>query len=176
MAKSLLCTGQSAMKWEKTASAATSATSLSLRNSAPQTSDQSTAISSESSQSTKLRSKNKYPGLFVTLLRSPRELVFTVPAGPSDHVDFTKVQNPDWLAPRGGINMKQQVSNLLIAGLGVSLLSATAAYPQALNPPYLAEMPVPARVIAEIKGKDAEDTGERQMGALIALIQIMDEM
>jgi len=72
--------------------------------------------------------------------------------------------------------MKQQVSNLLIAGLGVSLLSATAAYPQALNPPYLAEMPVPARVIAEIKGKDAEDTGERQMGALIALIQIMDEM
>src|SRR5437588_5557080 len=49
-------------------------------------------------------------------------------------------------------------------------------YAQALNPSYLAEMPPPPRVIAEIKGKDAEDTGERRMGAFQALIQIMDEM
>ena len=49
-------------------------------------------------------------------------------------------------------------------------------YAQALNPSYLAEMPPPARVIAEVKGKDAEDTGERQMGAFMVLIQMMDDM
>ena len=37
-------------------------------------------------------------------------------------------------------------------------------------------MPAPDRVMAEIKGKDTEDTGERQMGALMALVQMMDEM
>jgi hypothetical protein len=37
-------------------------------------------------------------------------------------------------------------------------------------------MPSVARVLAEIKGKDAEDTGERQMGAFVNLIDLMDEM
>lgn len=44
------------------------------------------------------------------------------------------------------------------------------------NPAYLSEMPAPARVLAEIKGKDEEDTGERQMGAYRALVQIIDDM
>lgn len=44
------------------------------------------------------------------------------------------------------------------------------------NPAYLSEMPEPARILAEIKGKDAEDTGERQMGAFRALVQIIDDM
>jgi hypothetical protein len=44
------------------------------------------------------------------------------------------------------------------------------------NPPYLSEMPAPARVFSEIKGKDSEDTGERQMGAFQALIKMMDDM
>jgi hypothetical protein len=44
------------------------------------------------------------------------------------------------------------------------------------NPPYLSEMPALARILAEIKGKDAEDTGERQMGAYRALVQIIDDM
>jgi len=46
----------------------------------------------------------------------------------------------------------------------------------AMNPAYLSEMPAPARIHAEIKGKDAEDTGERQMGAFRALVQIIDDM
>jgi hypothetical protein len=33
-------------------------------------------------------------------------------------------------------------------------------------------MPAPARIISEIKGKDTEDTIERQMGAFQALIKI----
>ena len=56
------------------------------------------------------------------------------------------------------------------------LSNSTSVHPQALNPPYLAEMPAPARVVAEIKGKDAEDTGERQMGAFVTLVQIIDDM
>ena len=46
----------------------------------------------------------------------------------------------------------------------------------ATNPPYLSEMPAPARILAEIKGKDAEDTGERQMGAFRNLVDIIDDM
>src|SRR5262249_30579563 len=44
------------------------------------------------------------------------------------------------------------------------------------NPPYLSEMPATARILSEIKGKDAEDSGERQMGAFQALIKMMDDM
>ena len=47
---------------------------------------------------------------------------------------------------------------------------------QALNPAYLGEMPVPARITSEIKGKDAEDTIERQMGAFQALMKMVDDM
>ena len=72
--------------------------------------------------------------------------------------------------------MKQRFRDPFIAALVVSLLGSPAVYAQPLNPSYIAEMPPPARVIAEINGKDAEDTGERQMGAFMALIQIMDEM
>ena len=56
------------------------------------------------------------------------------------------------------------------------LSGSTSVHPQALNPPYLSEMPVPARVVAEIQGKDAEDTGERQMGAFVTLVQTIDDM
>ena len=59
--------------------------------------------------------------------------------------------------------MKQRFRNPFIGALVVSVLGSRAVYAQALNPSYLAEMPPPARVIAEVKGKDAEDTGERQM-------------
>src|ERR1700682_874696 len=72
--------------------------------------------------------------------------------------------------------MKQRFTDSLIAALVVSMLGSRPVYAQALDPSYLAGMPPPARVIAEIKGKDAEDTGERQMGAFMALIQIMDDM
>ncbi len=51
---------------------------------------------------------------------------------------------------------------------------ATAAQPP--NPAYLAQMPPPARIVAEIKGKDPEDTIERQMGAYQALLKIVDDM
>jgi len=37
-------------------------------------------------------------------------------------------------------------------------------------------MPAPERILAEIKGKDAEDTIERQMGALKHLMEIIDNM
>ena len=72
--------------------------------------------------------------------------------------------------------MKQRFRVSLIALLAVSFLGSCAVCGQALRPSYLTEMPPPARVIAEIKGRDAEDTGQRQMGAFMALIQIMDDM
>jgi hypothetical protein len=74
--------------------------------------------------------------------------------------------------------------SILLAG---SLLYSTAAgtivsspsslsLPQTLNPAYLSDMPAPARIINEIKGKDAEDTIERQMGAFMALNKMIDDM
>ena len=71
--------------------------------------------------------------------------------------------------------MKGHLRDLLIAGLILPIFS-TALYPQALNPTYLSLMPAPARVLAEIKGKDAEDTMERQMGAFQTLVDIIDDM
>jgi len=54
--------------------------------------------------------------------------------------------------------------------------SQSAKGVQATNPPYLSEMPAPARIRTEIKGKDAENTGERQMGAFQALVKMIDDM
>jgi len=47
---------------------------------------------------------------------------------------------------------------------------------QRLDQPYLSDMPAPARVLTDIKGKDQEDTVERQMGAFIILIKIIDDL
>jgi len=58
----------------------------------------------------------------------------------------------------------------------VVLFAPIVIHAQTLNPSYLSEMPAPARVLAEIKGKNAEDTGERQMGAFMGLIKVMDDM
>src|SRR5579859_3370406 len=71
--------------------------------------------------------------------------------------------------------MKPYVPDLLIAVFVLSGFS-TPLYGQALNPAYLSQMPAPARVLAEIRGKDAEDTIERQMGAFQALVDIIDDM
>jgi hypothetical protein len=70
---------------------------------------------------------------------------------------------------------------LAITGsLVVSALTPAFASPprlaQTLNPAYLSEMPAPARIIKDIKGKDAEDTIERQMGAFMALNKMIDDM
>ena len=64
----------------------------------------------------------------------------------------------------------------LAALLLVVLIGPIVIHAQTLKPSYLSEMPAPARILAEIKGKDAEDTGERQMGAFMVLIKMMDDM
>ncbi|MEP6602218.1 MAG: hypothetical protein ABJB49_10490 [Nitrospirota bacterium] len=65
---------------------------------------------------------------------------------------------------------------LTVIPLAVSVLSSITVNGQTLKPSYLSEMPAPARIISEIKGKDAEDTIERQMGAFQALIKMIDDM
>ncbi|HEV2690420.1 MAG TPA: hypothetical protein VGV35_17810 [Bryobacteraceae bacterium] len=72
--------------------------------------------------------------------------------------------------------MKRRIQGLALAASGVIFLCPIAGRSQTLNPTYLSEMPAPARILGEIKGKDAEDTGERQMGAFMALKQIMYDM
>jgi hypothetical protein len=64
----------------------------------------------------------------------------------------------------------------LAALMLVALLGPIVLHAQTLNPAYLSEMPAPARILAEIKGKNAEDTGERQMGAFMGLIKLMNDM
>src|SRR5438552_18778093 len=71
--------------------------------------------------------------------------------------------------------MKRYLRSLLFTGSALTLF-CTALSSQTLNPVYLAQMPAPARVLAEIKGKDAEDTIERQMGAFQTLVDIIDDM
>ena len=72
--------------------------------------------------------------------------------------------------------MKRCIKGLATILFVFSLLSTTVVFGQTLKPTYLSEMPAPARVISEIKGKDAEDTIERQMGAFQALIKMIDDM
>ena len=47
---------------------------------------------------------------------------------------------------------------------------------QTTNPRWISEMPAPERILREIKGKDAEDTIERQMGVFKHLLEIIDKM
>src|ERR1700694_5782768 len=70
--------------------------------------------------------------------------------------------------------MKQHINVFTL--WAISLLSPIVVQSQTLNPSYLSEMPAPVRILAEIKGKDAADTGERQMGAFQALRKIIDDM
>ena len=72
--------------------------------------------------------------------------------------------------------MKQRIIQLALTALAITFFRPSAAPAQALNPAYLSEMPDAARVIAGIQGKDTEDTIERQMGAFMSLIQMMNDM
>ena len=72
--------------------------------------------------------------------------------------------------------MNKCVRRLLTGALIALALDPVAIYSQALNPTYLAHMPAPVRVLEVIKGKDAEDTLERQMGAMHALVDVIDDM
>ncbi|HEY3838314.1 MAG TPA: hypothetical protein VGL72_17165 [Bryobacteraceae bacterium] len=72
--------------------------------------------------------------------------------------------------------MNPRIITLALAASALTFFHPFALPARTLNPAYLSEMPDPARVTAGVKGKDAEDTGEREMGAFISLIQIMDDM
>ena len=59
------------------------------------------------------------------------------------------------------------------------ILLVTFSFPinaQTTNPRWISEMPAPERILREIKGKDAADTAERQMGAFKHLMEIIDSM
>ena len=73
--------------------------------------------------------------------------------------------------------MFHRIQALLTIALAASLLVSTIVVQgQKLDPSYLSEMPTPARVLSEIKGKDPEDTVERQMGAFMMLDKIIEDM
>ena len=72
--------------------------------------------------------------------------------------------------------MKHRILGFVMIALAVSLVCSTIALGQTLNPSYLSEMPEPSRVLNEIKGKDAEDTLDRQMGAFKALEKMIDDL
>ena len=55
-------------------------------------------------------------------------------------------------------------------------LMRNALAAQALNPPYLSEMPAPDRVMREIQGTDPADTAIRQIGAFWQLTEIIKDM
>ncbi len=62
---------------------------------------------------------------------------------------------------------------------GSIILLVTFSFPvtaQTTNPRWISEMPAPERILREIKGKDAADTAERQMGAFKHLMEIIDSM
>lgn len=65
---------------------------------------------------------------------------------------------------------------LVATAVALSFLSSMPLQAQTLDPRYLSEMPPPAKILAEIKGKDTEDTIERQMGAFMLLNKMIDDM
>lgn len=63
------------------------------------------------------------------------------------------------------------------AMLAVSVaVNCSVIQAQTLKPSYLSDMPAPERILTEIKGKNAEDTIERQMGSFQALMKMIDDM
>ena len=73
--------------------------------------------------------------------------------------------------------MKQRLKSLPVLVPMLSLfLTSPVVYSQTPNPSYLSEMPAPARVVAEIKGKDPADAGERQLGAFMILVTLISDM
>lgn len=77
--------------------------------------------------------------------------------------------------------MKTKPARIVLVAV-VALLQAatdiaqTGRGNQALNPPYLREMPAVERVKAELKGTNAMDTAARHMGAFWQLQQIIKEL
>ena len=71
--------------------------------------------------------------------------------------------------------MKSSTNRLTVLALIFSL-SSFVVNSQTVNPSYLSEMPAPARVLSEIKGKDPENAGERQLGAFIILVTLISDM
>jgi len=74
--------------------------------------------------------------------------------------------------------MKQRIKYLtiLVSIISSGMIHSVVVHSQTLNPSYLSEMPAPARVIAEIKGKDGADAGERQLGAFNILVTLISDM
>src|SRR5215510_2314541 len=72
--------------------------------------------------------------------------------------------------------MRQRIKCFMILVAIASFFSSVVVHSQTLNPSYLSEMPAPARVIAEIKGKDAADAGARQLGAFNILWTLISDM
>jgi hypothetical protein len=72
----------------------------------------------------------------------------------------------------------QSAATLLGCFLWVSssAMAAGTAGDRPMTPAYLSQMPVPARILAGVKGQNPEDTLERQMGAFQALVKIVDDM
>src|SRR5258707_13019052 len=52
-------------------------------------------------------------------------------------------------------------------------IASVATQPQALNPPYLSEMPSVDRVMHEMQTADPRETALRQMGAFYQLMEII---
>src|SRR5215471_19241953 len=93
---------------------------------------------------------------------------------------MTQVSISVFSQPRRG-QMKQRIKCLTILVSIIWLVSSgvvhsAVVHAQTLNPSYLSEMPAPARVIAEIKGKDPADAGERQLGAFNILVTLISDM
>src|SRR5215471_5556416 len=72
--------------------------------------------------------------------------------------------------------MKSSLKCLTTVLLVLSFFRPLVVHSQTLNPSYLSEMPAPARILAEIKGKDPENAGERQLGAFIILVTLITDM
>ena len=72
------------------------------------------------------------------------------------------------------VRYERQRSIVILAALLIS--QAYGQRPGRLNPPHLAEMPLPARVVAEIAGADAQEAAARRMGVFQQLQDIIEEL
>jgi hypothetical protein len=64
---------------------------------------------------------------------------------------------------------------IFVKAAAVVLLARSDLVAQALNPPYLREMPSVERVLSDQKTADTAETAARQMGALLQLKKMIED-
>src|SRR5580700_261177 len=80
-----------------------------------------------------------------------------------------------WLVDLDGANSMRARQLIFVRAAAIVLLAVGNLVAQALNPPYLREMPSVDRVLSDQQTADTAETAARQMGALLQLKKMIED-